>query len=286
MSLRWDKDERMGIPPAGVGLASERLTALMARLRADDGCPWDRSMDHRSLRPYLLEETYEVLEALDDNDDAELKKELGDLLLQVVFHCRLAEEEGRFTFTDVTNGIVEKLLSRHPHVFGDAVANNAKEGVANWEASKQREGRRLLAGVPTELPALLRAYRVQEKAANVGFDWDDPDDAYKKLEEELAELNVAAKNGLGKSEHSAEKAKAKREWEDELGDVLFSVVNLSRKYGVNPEDALRSTIDKFQRRFEYIEDKIRERGDELHKAGLTEMDRLWNEAKVVLERQQ
>ncbi len=281
MSKRWDKDERLGIPPAGVGEASERLAAVMARLRSDDGCPWDRSMDHRSLRPYLLEETYEVLMALDDDDDAELKKELGDLLLQVVFHCRLTEEAGKFTYTDVVNGIVEKLLSRHPHVFGDVTAQTAKEGLANWEASKQREGRRVLEGVPRELPALLRAYRVQEKAANVGFDWEKPEDVYEKLEEELRELNEAAQEHTDSTNGSdAERDLAKRHWEEELGDVLFTVVNLARKYGVNPEDALRSTINKFQRRFEYIEDTVKTRGDLLSKVGLPELDRLWNEAKT------
>ena len=279
-SPRWEHDERLGIPPDGTGFATERLVALMARLRADDGCPWDRSMDHRKLRPYLLEETYEVLKALDDNDTVELKKELGDLLLQVVFHCRLAEEDGRFTFADVANTIVEKLLQRHPHVFGDATASNAKEGLANWEASKQKEGKKLFAGVPKELPALLRAFRVQEKAANVGFDWENPDDALAKLEEELLELHEAAKNHSQLTNASSDElANAKRKWEEELGDVLFSVVNVARKHGFNPEDALRMTIDKFERRFGYVEETILDRGDSLQEAGLAEMDRLWNEAK-------
>ncbi|MDK9701421.1 MAG: nucleoside triphosphate pyrophosphohydrolase [bacterium] len=280
-SPRWEHDDRLGIPAPGTGFAMERLSALMARLRADDGCPWDRSMDHRKLRPYLLEETYEVLKALDDNDTDELKKELGDLLLQVVFHCRLAEEEERFTFSDVANATVAKLLERHPHVFGDATANSAKEGLANWEASKQREGKKLFAGVPKELPALLRAYRVQEKAANVGFDWENPDDALAKLEEELIELHEAAKNHAQLVNATpVELAETKQKWEEELGDVLFSVVNVARKHGFNPEDALRVTIDKFERRFGYIEDTIRERGETLQQVGLTEMDRLWNEAKT------
>ncbi|MCX7836329.1 MAG: nucleoside triphosphate pyrophosphohydrolase [bacterium] len=338
---RWDKDQRLGIPPLGVGEAVERLAAVMARLRAQDGCPWDRSMDHQSLRMYLLEETYEVLKALDDGDIQELKTELGDLLLQVVFHARIAEERGEFTLTDVANGIVEKLLSRHPHVFGDAVAHTPSQGIANWEATKRKEGKRLLEGVPRELPALLRAYRVQEKAANVGFDWELPDDAYQKLKEELEELYQASlvafphstKPSLsrtddkkdnegdnqsgppldpaskppegedkffypgGTSENPSEGSTThppssggakggvdpKTNWEEELGDVLFSIVNLARKHGVDPESALRKTIDKFHTRFAYIEDRLREQGKSLYQATLEEMDQLWEEGKILFK---
>ena len=185
--------------------------------------------------------------------------------------------------TAIANGIVEKLLFRHPHVFGDAVANNAKEGLANWEASKQKEGRRLLEGVPAELPALLRSYRVQEKAANVGFDWENPEDAYEKLREEVAELHDSAREWTRSQQERLtpdEQNKARAHWEEELGDVLFSIVNLARKHGCNPEDALRVTVEKFTRRFEYIEDTIRTNGGSLQSAGLEEMDRLWNEAKT------
>lgn len=321
---RWEKDDRLGVPPSGVGEAVERLTAVMARLRAEDGCPWDRSMDHQTLRMYLLEETYEVLKALDDGDMQELKTELGDLLLQVVFHARLAEERGEYNLTDIANGIVEKLLSRHPHVFGDKVAHTPSQGIANWEATKRKEGRRLLEGVPRELPALLRAYRVQEKAANVGFDWELPDDAYQKLKEELEELYQASLVAFPRSPfnqpHKSDKLSdeppitgktnekihahhpnvgdlessplkpsqeqgvkgeqsPKAHWEEELGDVLFSIVNLARKHGVDPESALRKTIDKFQKRFEYIEDRLREQGKTLSDVSLEEMDRLWEEGK-------
>ncbi len=245
-----------------------RLVEIMRRLRSENGCPWDRKQTHRSLRQYLLEETYEALDCLDRDDLACLKEELGDLLLQIVFHAQIAEEEGVFTIDDVIQTITDKLIRRHPNVFGDAVIETAEEQSRNWERLKQEEGRRsVLSGVPKHLPALLRAYQVQAKAARVGFDWEDSRDVWNKVEEELDELKQAVKEG------------ATREVEQEFGDLLFSLVNLARFLHVNPEDALRGTIAKFEERFLRIEEELRRRGKRPEDSSLEEMDEIWNEAK-------
>jgi tetrapyrrole methylase family protein/MazG family protein len=249
------------------------LVQIMARLRGEGGCPWDREQTHESIKPYLTEETYEVLEAIDDGDPEKLREELGDLLLQVVFHARMAEETGAFDLRHVIAGIAEKLRRRHPHVFGTGKADTAQEVLFNWEQIKQRERREAhgsasaLDGVPRELPALLRAHRLQEKASRVGFDWKEVREVYGKVEEELAELRAAME--------SREPLRA----EAELGDLLFALVNLSRFIAVNPEEALRKTIARFIARFRYIEQSLADQGTSLRDASLAQMDALWSEAK-------
>lgn len=259
------------------GSAGELFTDLMeimARLRGENGCPWDRDQTHESIKPYLVEEAYEVLEAIDEQDLAKLKEELGDLMLQIVFHARMAEDAGAFSMQDVLTAINEKLLRRHPHVFGELKAETAQEVLFNWEQIKQAERRKLndrasvLDGVPRELPALLRAHRLQEKASRVGFDWTEAQEVFRKVEEELAELQ-AAMDGRETDRVEAE-----------LGDLLFALVNLSRFLAVNPEEALRKTIARFIARFRYIEEELSRRGRSLRQATLEEMDALWAEAKA------
>lgn len=246
----------------------DELVNIMRRLRGDDGCPWDREQDHKSIRPYLVEETYEVIEAIDEENYEKIKEELGDLLLQIVFHAQMAEEKNRFNIDDVINHIVKKIKARHPHVFKSTKVKDSKEVLKNWEQIKMTEGRSsVLDGVPRELPALLKATRIQEKAARVGFDWDEIDSVFAKVEEELAEFRAAYKE------------KDKEKIEDELGDMFFALVNLSRFLDANPEDALRGTIDKFVKRFRYIERKLEERGLKPSEVTLEEMDKIWEEAK-------
>jgi tetrapyrrole methylase family protein/MazG family protein len=250
----------------------EELAALMARLRGPDGCPWDRQQTHESLRHDLLEECYEVLEAIDAGDAAQLADELGDLLLQVVFHAQIAGERGTFDLNTVARRINEKLRRRHPHVFGEVSVRDADEVVANWERLKREEplaeGRRsALDGVPQALPALLRARAVQKKAARVGFDWADDDLAgpMGKIGEELAELKdeVASAGDV----------------EGEVGDLLFAVVNVARKLGVDAEDALRLACRRFAERFQAMEEAAQQEGRALTDMTLAEMDELWEQAK-------
>jgi tetrapyrrole methylase family protein / MazG family protein len=250
------------------------LVRIMARLRGENGCPWDREQTHASIKPYLLEETYEVLESIDENDPAKLEEELGDLVLQVVFHAQMADETGLFTIADVLRGINEKLRRRHPHIFGDVKADTAQEVLFNWEQIKKLEREKaqgrasLLDGVPRELPALLRAHRLQEKASRVGFDWNEARQVFQKVEEELAELRAAMES------------EQPDRMEAELGDLLFSLVNLGRFIAVNPEDALRKTIARFIARFQYIEEELAQRGTAPSQVTLEEMDALWAEAKA------
>jgi tetrapyrrole methylase family protein/MazG family protein len=241
----------------------------MARLRAPGGCPWDREQTHRSLRPYLMEETYEVLDSIDREAFTELKKELGDLLLHIVFHCQIASEDKLFDVADVLFEINEKLIRRHPHVFGDASVDGPRHVERQWEKIKLNEAHkpRLLEGVPKHQPALNRAFRVQEKAAGVGFDWPSVAPVWDKVREEIGELETEVQRGDG--------ARIEREF----GDLLFAMVNLARKLSVNPEDALRQSVEKFTGRFEYIEDQLAARGKALHDSTLEEMDALWEEAK-------
>ncbi|MBK8983341.1 MAG: nucleoside triphosphate pyrophosphohydrolase [Ignavibacteria bacterium] len=214
---------------------------IVKRLRND--CPWDRIQTHLSLRRCLLEETYEVLEAIDNNDPDELKKELGDLLLQVVFHSNIAEEVNEFTLKDVIESETLKLINRHPHVFGDVKVKDSDEVKRNWENLKKNEGRKsVIDGIPEQLPALLKAYRIQEKASKVGFDWKDEEPVFDKIREELEELKI-----------NVSMNKSHKEIEDEFGDVLFSIVNFARFHKINPEDALRRTVSKFKERFSSIE---------------------------------
>ena len=243
------------------------LVEVMARLRRE--CPWDRKQTHRSIRPYLIEEAYEVAEAIEEEDDRALKEELGDLLLQVVFHAKIAEERGAFGIKEVLRDLMDKLVRRHPHVFGDADVRDAGEVLERWEQIKRGEGRSsVLDGVPKGLPALLRAWRVQEKASRVGFDWERAEGALEKLREELGELEAAAA------------ARDQKRIEEELGGLLFSVVNLSRLLGVDPEWALQNAVEKFAARFRAVEEALARRGRTLQEATLEEMDRIWEEIKV------
>ena len=245
----------------------DRLIEIMRRVKAE--CPWDKKQTHESIRQYLIEETYEVIDAIDEKDDASLVEELGDLQCQILFHSLLAEEREKFNLADVCNSIADKLVRRHPHVFGETKVNNSDEVLQNWEHIKMKEGRKnsVLDGVPKELPALIKAYRIQNKAGRVGFDWDNITDVVDKISEELTELK-----------HSIEKEN-KDEVEDELGDLLFSIVNFARKFRINPEDALRKTIRKFVHRFRFIEKSLNEQGINIQDATLEEMDRLWEDAK-------
>ena len=246
----------------------EDLIQLMARLRAPDGCPWDREQTHESLRTFVLEEAYEVVRAIDQQDMGELKDELGDLLFQVVFQARLTEEAGRFDFDDVVRAITEKMTRRHAHVFGDRRAETAENVADLWERQKkEREGKGTFDGLPAALPALLKAWRVQKKAARLGFDWPDAAGPTDKIHEELRELEAAV---------AADDADAR---EEEMGDLLFSVVNLARKLDVNPEFALGRTVDKFITRFQGVERLADDRGIDLEAASLEEMDALWDEVK-------
>lgn len=246
----------------------DELVSIMRRLRGNDGCPWDKEQDHKSIRPYLVEETYEVIEAIDEDNYDKLKEELGDLLLQIVFHAQMAAEVNRFNIDDVISHIIQKIKLRHPHVFKSTKVKDSKEVLKNWEQIKLSEGREsVLDGVPKDLPALLKAARIQEKAARVGFDWDQIDAVFAKVEEEMAEFRHAYK------EHDKEKI------EDELGDMFFALVNLARFLETNPEDALRGTINKFIKRFQYIEKELEARGLNPSQVTLEEMDKIWEEAK-------
>ena len=249
------------------------LLDIMARLRAQDGCPWDREQDHKTLKRYLIEESYEVLEAIDEENPIKICDELGDLLLQVVFHAQIAKENGQFDMEDVINAVSSKMISRHRHVFGEEEAQTPDDVMVIWEkVKKQEKGQKtqtqVLKDVPSNLPALMRSFKVQQKAAQVGFDWDDVRDAMEKVKEELKELEEAYTTG-----DDAHK-------EEELGDLLFAVVNVSRFIKVQPELALTSTVNKFIRRFEYVEKKALEEGKQLANMTLKEMDVLWDEAKV------
>lgn len=253
----------------------EDLLNIMKRLRSPDGCPWDREQDHETLKKYFIEETYEVLEAIDLKSPKKLCEELGDVLLQVVFHARIAEENGQFTINDVIDGISKKMIHRHRHVFGEAEAETAEDVVNLWEKIKMEEKgvktqTDVLKDVPSVLPALMRSYKVQEKAAKVGFDWDHTDDALAKVHEELQEFQEAYRTG------------DQEKMEEEMGDLLFAIVNVSRFLKIQPELALTGTINKFIRRFEYIETKSREKGRKLEEMTLQEMDALWDEAKKSL----
>lgn len=249
------------------------LLDIMTTLRSKEGCPWDREQTHESLKKYLIEETYEVLEAIDLKDDAKMCEELGDVLLQVVFHAELGREDKRFDMGDIVDGVCKKLVSRHTHVFGDASASTPEEVLVNWEQIKKKEkGLKsqtgVLKDVPSNLPALMRSYKVQQKAAQVGFDWDNIDDVAAKVDEEIQELK------------DVYKSKNVERITDEMGDAFFALVNLSRFLKVQPELALTGTINKFIKRFEYVEKKSLESGKKLEEMSLAEMDVFWNEAKV------
>lgn len=246
------------------------LLNIMSVLRSEKGCPWDREQTVESLKPFIIEEAYEVLEAIDEKNPEAIKEELGDLLFQVVFQCQLAKEKGEFDMSDVIDKIGRKMIARHPHVFSDADYKTSDEVLLHWEAQKRKEGKQresIIDGIPKTLPSLLRAHRLQDRAARVGFDWEQPKDVLEKLDEELKEFKNAFKE------------KKQDEIEDELGDIFFVLVNISRFIGVNPEDALRKTISRFISRFRYIEMAAADLGKKLTDMSLAEMDALWAEAK-------
>lgn len=276
MPAEWEKSGNFALPNhTDMHTKEEKLAAFSRLLDVMDvlreKCPWDAKQTNESLRPNTIEETYELCDALLKNDVPNIEKELGDVLLHVVFYAKIGSEKNQFDIADVCNKLCDKLIFRHPHVYGDVVAKTAGEVLKTWEQIKQKEkdgNKSVLAGVPGSLPSLIKAYRVQEKASNVGFDWEKKEDVWDKVREEMAELEVE----LEKTDN----AKLQTE---ELGDFLFSLINAARLYHLNPDNALESTNQKFIRRFNYVESKARERGLMLRDMSLAEMDALWNEAK-------
>ncbi|WP_431161257.1 nucleoside triphosphate pyrophosphohydrolase [Flagellimonas beolgyonensis] len=248
--------------------AFDRLLTIMDELRAQ--CPWDKKQTIQTLRHLTIEETYELGDAILDNDLEEVKKELGDLLLHIVFYAKIGSETQDFDIADVANGICEKLINRHPHIYGDVKVENEEEVKQNWENIKLKEGKKsVLEGVPNSLPALVKANRIQEKVAGVGFDWEHPEQVFEKLKEELGELQEEVKKN------------DTDRMESEFGDVLFSMVNYARFLKINPENALERTNKKFIKRFQYLEKKAKESGKTLKEMTLTEMDVFWEEAKTI-----
>jgi len=250
----------------------DQLVQLMTTLRGAQGCPWDRKQTLSTLKPFVIEESYEVIDAIDRNDRAALAEELGDFLLQAVFIAEITREEGSFDIYDAVTAIHDKLVRRHPHVFGDVKADDAEQVLVNWEKLKNEErkaeNKSVLAGVPQSLPALLRASRLTEKAARVGFDWRRTEDVFAKLEEEIGELHEAIESGDESKVH------------DEVGDLLFTLANIARKLNVNAEEALQSTNRKFTRRFESMERSVRDEGQNLDQLTLEQIDALWDAAKA------
>lgn len=242
-----------------------RLLNIMNGLR--EKCPWDKKQTMQSLRHLTIEEVYELTDAIFDNDVDEVKKELGDILLHIVFYAKIGSETNDFDITDVINGICEKLIHRHPHIYGDVTVKDEEEVKSNWEKLKLKEGKKsVLEGVPKSLPALIKAIRIQDKARGVGFDWDNPEQVWEKVNEELGELKVEVENKSSKIE-------------DEFGDVLFSLINYARFLGINPEDALEKTNKKFIKRFQYLETESAKDGKKMGEMTLDEMDVYWNRAK-------
>ena len=260
MKQMHTKEEKMA--------AFGRLLDVMDRLRVE--CPWDRKQTNDSLRPNTIEEVYELCDALIKDDSHEICKELGDVLLHIVFYSRIGEEKGLYDVADVCNKLCDKMIFRHPHVYGETVAKSAEEVLDNWEQIKQKEkdgNKTVLGGVPASLPSLIKAYRIQDKARHVGFDWEEKQDVWTKVREELDELEAEFKR------------EDKSRSEKELGDFLFSVINAARLYHLNPDNALEGTNQKFIRRFNYIEEHSIKIGKPLTEMSLAEMDNLWNEAK-------
>jgi MazG family protein len=260
-------------PSRRAGELFDRLVEIMAKLRGPDGCPWDREQSFDTIKPYTLEETYEVLDAIDGRDWPALAEELGDLMLQCVFYAQMASEQNLFTISDSLDAIVGKLIRRHPHVFGDATARTADDVKHRWEQIKAdekreqgRESKRLLESVPRSAPALVEAQQISSKVAKVGFDWPDVGQVLEKLHEELAEIADA-------------RAQAPEKLEEEIGDLLFVVVNLARHSKVDAEQSLRRANAKFRERFAHVESRLAENGSKLGEATLEEMENLWQEAK-------
>ena len=254
------RDERL----AALGRVIDTLDILRVR------CPWDAKQTNESLRPNTIEEVYELCDALINKDNANIRKELGDVLLHVLFYAKIGEEKEAFDIADVADTLNTKLIFRHPHIFGDTKVNDAHDVELNWEQIKLKEkggNKTVLSGVPTALPSIIKAYRIQEKASNIGFDWENKEDAWNKVREEISEFEKEAKSGNIP------------DMEREMGDIFFSLVNVSRLYGINPENAIEKTNSKFIRRFNYIEKKASENGKKLTEMTLAEMDELWEEAK-------
>jgi MazG family protein len=279
----------------------ERAVAIMAKLRAPGGCPWDREQTFDTIKPYTLEETYEVLEAIDARDWDELPAELGDLLLQVLFYSEMAKEDARFGIDDVLDRLANKLISRHPHVFGDVKADTPQEVLRNWEALKKQEKREkqkpaesVLDGVSSAMPALMEAHKISSRAANVGFDWPEITQLFAKLDEEVAELKEELKEfpapgprpsgrGIAGSREQRIPDALRERMEDEVGDLFFVLVNIARYLSVDGESALRKTNRKFRKRFQYVERELKSAGKDIHHATLEEMESLWQQAKQMPE---
>ncbi len=259
---------------AKAGEAIERLVGVMRKLRGPGGCPWDREQTNESLKSDLIEEAYEVIDAIESGNVSHLEEELGDLLLQVVFHSQICEEDGHFEFSDVANAIVDKLERRHPHVFGEVQVADSSEVLQNWDAIKKTEKKEgdkpasIVSGIPRHLPALQKAHQIQKRAARAGFDWDHINDVLAKLHEEIDEVKDAINR-----DHE-------EDIRDELGDLLFSVVNVSRFLGHNPEELLNHNIKKFVRRFQQVEGKVHATGKEFKEFSLDELDTFWEQAKA------
>lgn len=252
-------------------IAFERLLNIMDDLRAK--CPWDQKQTFESLRHLTIEETYELSDAILKGDKNEIKKEIGDILLHLVFYSKLGSETNDFNITDVINSLCEKMIFRHPHIYGDVKVENSEEVIQNWEKLKQKEGNKgALSGVPNSMPSLLKALRIQDKARAIGFDWDEPKQVWKKVQEELNELQVEVNTKDSVTDNTTK-------IENEFGDVFFALINYARFLKVNPEDALEKTNKKFISRFNYMEQKILAQGKALADCSLTEMDVFWNEAK-------
>ncbi len=282
------------------GTKFERVKSIMARLRAPGGCPWDREQTFDTIKRYTLEETYEVLEAIDNRDWKELTSELGDLLLQVLFYAEMAQEQGSFNIDDVLDALSDKLIYRHPHVFGDTRADDSAQVLKNWEALKEEEKRKslpttgetlqnrpalLLESVTSKMPALQEAHKISSKAAHVGFDWPEVQGLFEKLSEETRELQEHL-NGLpAAGSNSSQKTQIPQELraqvEGEVGDLFFVLVNIARYLSVDPESALRKTNRKFRRRFGWLEEQLRQQGRTLEQATLEEMETLWQQAKML-----
>lgn len=292
---------------ADTGERFERAVAIMAKLRAPGGCPWDREQTFDSIKPYTLEEAYEVIEAIDNRDWEELAGELGDLLLQVLFYSEMAQEEEKFSIDDVLDTLSNKLINRHPHVFGDVVAETSGQVLRNWEAIKAEEKKKrleergvsveteektdsLLAGVSSKVPSLMEAHKLSSRAARVGFDWPNIEGLFDKLKEETQELQaevakipppgpVPVGRGIAGAKGETVSPELHQRLEDELGDLFFVLVNVARYLSVDPESALRKTNRKFRRRFEYVEKQLNARGKKVDESSLDEMEELWQESK-------
>lgn len=301
MLIFWGIRRNDSITFMATGAKFERAKSIMARLRAPGGCPWDREQTFDTIKRYTLEETYEVLEAIDNRDWKELTGELGDLLLQVLFYAEMAEEQGSFTIDDVLDTLSNKLIHRHPHVFGDTKADDSAQVLKNWEALKAEEKRKslqtngasaqtspalLLDGVSSKMPALQEAHKISSKAAHVGFDWPEIQGLFEKLTEETRELQEHLESspsvGSGKPQIPAE---LREHVEGEVGDLFFVLVNIARYLSVDPESALRKTNRKFRRRFGWMEERLRGQGRTLEEATLEEMEALWQQAKTLEQEQ-